>query len=72
MMRNKVLGLVLALGLTAPWVFAREQATDAQRTAEIQDKVYHTKESPQIKLNKLREYDIVQGWPPRKGFKIGC
>ena len=43
MMRNKVLGLVLALGLTAPWVFAREQATDAQRTAEIQDKVYHTK-----------------------------
>ena len=31
-----------------------------------------SKEPPQIKLNKLREYDIVQGWPPRKGFKIGC
>ena len=42
-MRNKVLGVVLALGLAAPSVFARGQITDAQRTAEIQDKVYHSK-----------------------------
>jgi Tol biopolymer transport system component len=31
-----------------------------------------TKEPPHIKLNKLRECYRVDGWPPRKGFKIGC